>query len=115
MAHDWNALFTSLPSDELDKVALLRMIECTNGVIQHLFRDEASDALSVEETRIAMKFSMGCIKNMSIPLGDEMITFAPATADAIGLLSWALSPSWAASMGLLAVLATAFWTIASKQ
>ena len=48
MAHDWNALFTSLPSDELDKVALLRMIECTNGVIQHLFRDEAEDALSVD-------------------------------------------------------------------
>jgi hypothetical protein len=40
----------------------------------------------VEETRIAMKFSMGCIKNMCIPLGDEMVTFAPATADAIGLL-----------------------------
>jgi len=86
MSHDWNALFDSLPSEELDKVALLRMIECTNGVIQHLFRDEAADALSVEETRIAMKFSMGCIKNMCIPLGDEMITFAPATADAIGLL-----------------------------
>ena len=31
------------------------------------------------------------------------------------ILSWALSPSWAASMGLLAVLATGFWTIASKQ
>lgn len=86
MARDWNALFTALPSDELDKVALLRMIECTNGVIQHLFRDEAADALSVEETRIAMKFSMGCIKNMSIPLRDKMITFAPATVDAIGLL-----------------------------
>ena len=31
------------------------------------------------------------------------------------ILSWALSPSWAVSMGFLAVLATGFWTIASKQ
>lgn len=31
------------------------------------------------------------------------------------ILSWALSPSWAASMGLLAVLATGFWSIASKE
>jgi len=30
---------------------------------------------SVEETRDAMKFSMGCMKRMEIPLGEEVITF----------------------------------------
>ena len=80
MTSNWDALFSALPPEELDKVALLRMIECTNGVIQHQFRDGSDDALSVEETRAAMKFSMGCIKNMTIPLGDELISFAPATA-----------------------------------
>jgi hypothetical protein len=30
-------------------------------------------------------------------------------------LGWALSPSWAASLGLMAVLAGAFWTIASRR
>ncbi len=28
-----------------------------------------------------MKFSMGCMKTQSIPLGDEVITFAPETAE----------------------------------
>jgi hypothetical protein len=86
MTADWYSLFASLPPEELDKVALLRLIECTNGVIQHLYRDGDPDALSIEETRSAMKFSMGCIKNMAIPLGDREIRFAPATAEAIGLL-----------------------------
>ena len=86
MTSNWDALFSALPPEELDKVALLRMIECTNGVIQHQFRDGSDDALSVEETRAAMKFSMGCIKNMTIPLGDELISFAPATAELVGKL-----------------------------
>lgn len=30
-------------------------------------------------------------------------------------LSWALSPSWAASLGLMAVLAGAFWGLASRR
>jgi len=57
------------------------VIECTNGVIQHMFRSEDENALSVEETRDAMKFSMGCMKTMSIPLTEEVITFAPETAE----------------------------------
>jgi hypothetical protein len=28
-----------------------------------------------------MKFSMGCMKTMEIPLGEEVITFAPETAE----------------------------------
>ena len=78
---DWDTLFESLPDVEKDKIALLRVIECTNGIIQYRFRDGDEDALSVEETRDAMKFSMGCMKTMSIPLGENVVTFAPETAE----------------------------------
>jgi len=80
MSVNWDELFNSLPPDELDKLALLRVIECSNGVIQHRFRDNDPDALDVEETRRAMKFSMGAIKTMSIQLEDTpLITFADDT------------------------------------
>jgi len=77
---NWNKIFEALPDEEQDKLALLRLVECTNGVIQHSFRNGDADALSPEETRTAMKFSMGCMKNQSIPLGDEVVVFAPETA-----------------------------------
>lgn len=73
---DWFAAFSDLPASELEKLAILRVIECTNGVIQNLFREGSPDALSVDETRQAMQFSMSCIKRMTIPLGDEQITFS---------------------------------------
>ena len=78
---DWNSIFRALPDEEQDKLALLRVIETSNGVIQSLFRNGDPDALSPEETRISMKFSMSCMKTQSIPLGDEVITFAPETAE----------------------------------
>jgi hypothetical protein len=78
---DWDALFQALPDVEKDKIALLRVIECTNGIIQYRFRDGDDDALSVEETRDAMKFSMGCMKTMTIALGENVVTFAPQTAE----------------------------------
>jgi len=77
---NWNKIFEKLPDEEQDKLALLRLVECTNGVIQHSFRNGDADALSPEETRTAMKFSMGCMKNQSIQLGDEVVVFAPETA-----------------------------------
>ena len=77
---NWNKIFEALPDGEQDKLALLRVIETSNGVIQSLYRNGDPDALSLEETRAAMKFSMGCMKTQSIPLGDEVITFAPETA-----------------------------------
>jgi hypothetical protein len=80
MKKDWNKIFEAIPDEEQDKLALLRVIECTNGVIQHMFRNNDSDALSPEETRTAMKFSMSAMKNQSIQLGDEVIVFAPETA-----------------------------------
>ena len=81
MKKDWNAIFQALPDEEQDKLALLRVIETSNGVIQSLFRNGDPDALSPEETRVAMKFSMSCMKTQTIPLGDEMIVFAPETAE----------------------------------
>ena len=78
---DWKKLYSELPSEELDKIAILRVMECTNGVIQHAFRDKQIYALSLYETRRAMKFSMGCIKRMEIPLKEETITFAPETEE----------------------------------
>lgn len=77
---NWKEVFHQLPEEELSKIALLRVIECTNGVIQYAFRDQRSYALSLEETRMVMKYSMSCMKTMSIPLLNETITFAPETA-----------------------------------
>ena len=81
MKKDWDFIFQALPDEEQDKLALLRLIECSNGCIQHSFRNGDVDALSPEETRKAMKFSMSCMKTQSIPLGDEVIVFAPETAE----------------------------------
>ena len=77
---NWNKIFEALPDEEQDKLALLRVIETSNGVIQSLYRNGDPDALSLEETRAAMKFSMSAMKTQTIPLGDEVITFAPETA-----------------------------------
>ena len=76
----WNKIFEALPDEEQDKLALLRVIETSNGVIQSLYRNGDPDALSLEETRAAMKFSMSAMKTQTIPLGDEVIVFAPETA-----------------------------------
>ena len=78
---DWKTLYSNLPSEELDKIAVLRVMECTNGIIQYAHRDNASYKLSIEETRRAMKFSMSSIKNLQIPLKEETLTFAPETQE----------------------------------
>jgi hypothetical protein len=56
-------------------------MECTNGIIQYAFRDGEDYALSIDDTRRAMKFSMSCMKRMQIPLKEETITFAPETEE----------------------------------
>jgi len=81
MTKDWTTLFESLPDEELDKLAVLRIVECTNGIIQFMYRDKDPDALSLEETRTAMGFSMSSIKRMQIVIEDETITFAEPTKD----------------------------------
>lgn len=77
---DWDTRFQALPDEELNKIALLRVIECSNGIIQYKFRDGDEDALSIEETREAMRYSMGCMKSMEIPIDGQVITFAPETS-----------------------------------
>ena len=81
---NWTSEFTSLSSDDLDALAVLRIIETTNGLIQFAFRDKTPDALSVEDTRAAMSFSMGAIKRMRIVLEDETIDFSDETKELMG-------------------------------
>ena len=84
MSTDWQTTFNSLSSTELDKLAVLRIMECTNGIIQYMYRDDAPDALSLEETREAMKFSMSSIKQMQIVLDNETINFDDNTKEIMG-------------------------------
>ena len=76
---NWNQIFENLSDTEKDKVAVLRVMECANGVMQHAYREKQIFAYSTYETRKAMKFSMSCMKRMQIPLKDETIAFEPET------------------------------------
>ena len=76
---NWNSIFNSLSDGEKDKVAVLRVMECANGVMQYAYRDKQIFAYSTYETRKAMKFSMSCMKRMEIPLKEETIAFEPET------------------------------------
>lgn len=78
---DWKTRIENLPEEEKHKLAVVRVMECTNGIIQYAHRDNAPYKLSIEDTRRAMKFSMGCIKRMEIPMGDKTITFASDTTE----------------------------------
>ena len=76
---DWSTIFNNLSDGEKDKVAVLRVMECANGVMQHAYREKQIFAYSTYETRKAMKFSMSCMKRMEIPLKEETIAFQPET------------------------------------
>ena len=71
----WKVIWESQTEEVLDATALIRALECTNGCVQHAFRGESENALSVEETRECMKLSMGTIKNKVLPLstGGELV------------------------------------------
>mgnify|MGYP003123060599 CR=1 FL=1 len=81
---NWDAEFSALSSDDLDGFAVLRLLETSNGCIQTMFRSGDPDALSVEETRRAMKFSMSSIKKMSIDLDDGTVTFSDTAKELMG-------------------------------
>ena len=72
MTKDWTAIYQNLPDGEKDKIAILRVMECSNGVIQHAFRDKIDWALSIDDTRRAMQFSMSCSK--LIEVRDPLLT-----------------------------------------
>ena len=80
----WTKIFEDLPEEELTKLAILRIMETTNGVIQFMHRDGDPEALSLEETRKAMGFSMSAIKRMKIVLENETIEFADETKEIMG-------------------------------
>jgi len=81
---DWQETFEALTEEQKNKLAILRVMECSNGLIQYAYRDQANHALSIEDTRRAMKFSMGCIKKMEIPLGETTITFGDDLKEIFG-------------------------------
>jgi hypothetical protein len=72
----WEDFFSSLTEEELEGVALIRVIECTNGCIQHAFRGENPRALPVEQTRKAMKYSMGLMKSLDFNIGGKSYKFS---------------------------------------
>ena len=79
---DWEKTFNDLSDTDKEKIAVLRVMECANGVIQHAYRSNQEWALPIEDTRRAMKFSMSCMKNMTIPLNNgKEITFEPETEE----------------------------------
>jgi len=68
-----------LDAEELDKLALLRVLEVTNGCLQWGFRRQDEQSLSVERTRECMRQVIGFIQNQRIDLPNgEQIHFAPA-------------------------------------
>jgi hypothetical protein len=81
---DWKNVFENLTEKEKRNLAILRVLECTNGIIQYSYRRNDPWALSIEDTRKSMKFSMSCIKNMQIPLKEETITFGDDLAETFG-------------------------------
>jgi len=67
-----------IDSEEFDKLALLRVLEVTNGCLQWSFRRQDAQCLSVEQTRECMRQVIGFIQNKKIELPDgEEIQFAP--------------------------------------
>jgi hypothetical protein len=76
LINDYVKQWSTLSSEGLDHIALIRCIECTNGCVQYAFRDNSTKALSVEQTREAMKTSMSFIKTKSLTLPDSTIIHA---------------------------------------
>jgi hypothetical protein len=78
---NWAEFFGVLSEDQLQAVALLRVVECTNGCIQHTYRSQHPKALSIEQTRKAMKYSMAAMKDLSFKVGDTEYSFSGEIAD----------------------------------
>ena len=68
----------------LDSVALVRAVECTNGIVQYSYRDGDPWALDTEQTRLCMKTSMSFIKTKELPLPDgTVVKCDPSVVDAL--------------------------------
>ncbi|MFM1842175.1 MAG: hypothetical protein RLZZ490_911, partial [Cyanobacteriota bacterium] len=75
---DQAEVLQAIAPEELDKLALIRVLEVTNGCLQWAFRRQDKQALSVEQTRDCMQMVIGFIKDKKItyPNG-KIITFSP--------------------------------------
>jgi hypothetical protein len=79
------AAIMALPTEQLDKLALLRVLEVTNGCLQWGFRRGDAEALSADRTRDCMRTVIGFINERCITLPDgSRITFSPAVIRMIG-------------------------------
>lgn len=54
------------------------------------------------------------LRQIVLLLSSVLLAFAVGGITQLGL-SWLLSPSWAASLGLMGVLGGGFWTLASRR
>ncbi len=69
----------TIDSNELDKLAILRVLEVTNGCTQWGFRRKDPQCLSIEQTRECMRTVIGFIQNKKIDLpSGETIQFTPS-------------------------------------
>ena len=74
----------SIDAAELDKLALLRVLEVTNGCIQWAYRRQDEASLSVEQTRACMRVVIGFIQEQTIILtSGETIVFSPPVQELI--------------------------------
>jgi hypothetical protein len=70
--------FQKIDPEELDKLAILRVLEVTNGCTQWGFRRQDKQCLSVEQTRECMRKVIGFIKDKKIEFAHrEAIHFTP--------------------------------------
>ncbi|UAJ73127.1 hypothetical protein IQE94_01935 [Synechocystis sp. PCC 7339] len=69
---------TAIAPEELDNLAVLRVLEVCNGCLQWAFRRQDKHCLSVEQTRECMQTVIGFIKvkKITCPSG-KTITFTP--------------------------------------
>lgn len=68
----------TISAEDLDKLAILRALEVTNGCTQWAYRRGDKESLPIEQTQKCMKLSMSSIKNKQINLKNgKSITFSP--------------------------------------
>ena len=57
---------TSLTDEELDKLAILRIVECANGITQFMQGVKDTNVICVEDTRKFISFFMPSIRRQKI-------------------------------------------------
>ena len=67
----WYKIWSEQSEEVLTATALIRAMECTNGCVQYALRGEDPNALSIDQTRLAMKTSMSTIKTKVLPIPGE--------------------------------------------